>query len=130
MFEHMEKYTLNQKQIEKLPPYLLNLDFETFSNHKRLLRNKVIFNYKGINLGFSEKQALVLRLIANGFSNSKIACELNIKESTVKILVYRVMRYMEAILLEDIDRFSLVIIAQGLQELSIEEVEEIKSLLD
>lgn len=102
-----------QKQV--FPSYELILDYENYLQEKKLLASrKIVFDYKDTKLGFTEKQIEVLKLIAKGFSNIKIAKKLKIRESAVKLLVYRLMKYLETILSESIDRYSLIIIAQEL----------------
>lgn len=94
----------------------LMLKYKKYLNHIKLTNNqKAIFNYNGITVGLTPKQIEVLKLIAKGFSNGKIAKKLLTKEATVKLLIYRLMKYLERMLYEEnIDRFNLVIIAQKL----------------
>lgn len=66
-------------------------------------------------MAFTERQFYILNLVARGYSNSRVAKEISIKESAVKINVYRLMKKLEAILNENIDRFYLVILAQRLK---------------
>lgn len=91
------------------------LDYETYLKQRKLATNqKFILHYKNIQLALTKKQIEVLSLVAKGLSNMKIAKELNLKESTIKILIYRVVKYLEEILYERIDRYYLIIVAQGL----------------
>lgn len=83
-------------------------------DEKRYLQGKVVCNYKGISIGVTPKQVEVLKLVAQGFSNTKIAKKLGVKESTIKLLIYRLMKHLERRLYESVDRFYLVIIAQQL----------------
>lgn len=92
------------------------LDYENYVKQRKLATNqKFIFNYKGIKLAFTQKQVSVLKLVTKGYSNIKIAQILNAKEATIKLLTYRLMKYLEAILYEKIDRYYLVVIAQGIE---------------
>lgn len=95
--------------------YPLVLDYENCLRERRLTANeKIIFDYKDTEIGFTQKQIEVLRLIAKGFSNIKIAKILRMKEAAIKLSVYRLMKYLEVTLEEKIDRYSLIIIAQEL----------------
>lgn len=96
--------------------YRLMVDYRNYVRQKKLARNqKIVFGYKDVKLGFTERQILFLKLISSGLSNSRIAQQLNIKEPTVKLAIYRLMRYLENILYEKVDRYRLVIIAQQLR---------------
>ena len=95
--------------------YQLMLDYANYIKQRKLATNqKILFDYRGVKLAFTPKQLTVLNLVAKGFSNCKIAQLLLMKESTVKLLIYRLMKYMEAVLYDKIDRFYIVIIAQQL----------------
>ena len=100
-------------------PYQMMLDYRNYLRQKKLnklsKKEKNICQYKELKLAFTPKQIEVLRLIAEGFSNAKIAQKLGTKENTVKLLIYRLMKSMEGHLHESIDRFSLIIIAQQLE---------------
>ncbi len=78
------------------------------------INRKYIYCYNGNQLRLTIKQIEILRLVAQGYSNSKIARRLIMKESTLKITIYRLIKYLECVLLEKIDRFYLIIIAQRL----------------
>ena len=92
------------------------LDYKNYLKQKRLYpSNKAIFAYKGVKIALSQKQIRVLKLVAQGFSNIRVAHELSMKETTIKLLVYRLKKYLESVLYEDVDRFYLVIIAQELE---------------
>ncbi len=86
-----------------------NLELRKFN-----INRKYIYCYNGNQLRLTIKQIEILRLVAQGYSNSKIAKKLIMKESTLKITIYRLIKYLECILLEQIDRFYLIIIAQRL----------------
>lgn len=91
------------------------LEYKNYIKQKKInINHRTILSYKSTKLALTLKQIQVLRLIAKGFSNTKIAYKLGIKEATIKLLVYRLMKYLENILNEKIDRFYLVIIAQEL----------------
>lgn len=93
----------------------LVLEYKNYIKQKKInLNQRTILNCNGTKLALTLKQIQVLQLIAKGFSNSKIASKLGIKETTIKLLVYRLMRCLENILQENVDRFYLVIIAQQL----------------
>ena len=53
-----------------------------------------------------------MEFVARGYSNIKIAKELGVTESSIKLFVYRLMRKLEKRLSETVDRFYLIIIAQ------------------
>ena len=91
------------------------LDYENYLRERReCLNKKLIFHYNNHKLALTHKQVEILKLVAKGFSNSRIAKTLSIKESNVKLLIYRLMKYLENTLFESVDRFHLVIIAQEL----------------
>ena len=95
--------------------YQLMLDYENYLKERKYFTNqKTIFHYKETKLALTPRQVEVLKLIAMGFSNVTIASILTTKEATIKLFVYRLMKYLEAVLYESIDRFYLVIIAQQL----------------
>lgn len=96
-------------------PIQLQIDLETYLKQKKLSTyNKILFDYNGIKIGFTKKQINILSYVAKGYSNSRIAKELALKEAAVKLLIYRLMKYLENNLYEPIDRFYLIIIAQKL----------------
>ncbi len=78
------------------------------------INRKILYIYKGKYLAFTAKQIDVLHLVSLGYSNAKIAKRLFMKESTVKLITYRIMRYIERSFKEKVDRFSLIVIAQKL----------------
>ena len=89
------------------------LDYQNYLKQRKLLKNKkTVFLYKETQLAFTPKQIKILKFIAKGFSNIKIAQSLMMKEPTIKILVYRLMKYLEGVLCEHVDRYHLIIIAQ------------------
>ena len=91
------------------------IEYQNYFSYRNTLANqKIVLSYKDSNLEFTQKQIEILKLIAKGFSNAKIANHLLKKEATVKLLVYRLMKYLENVLNEKVDRFYLVIIAQEL----------------
>lgn len=91
----------------------LMLEYETYiKTRASIINQKFPINYSNYNLRFTPKQMRVLELIAKGYSNRKIAKTLLIKESTLKLITYRLMKYLESIRRENIDRFYLIIIAQ------------------
>ena len=81
---------------------------------KLFYKNKTIFNYKGITIAFTPKQIKLLKLVSQGFSNTKVAQELQCSESSVRLTIYRLIKYLEVLLLKNIDRYSLIIFAQEL----------------
>lgn len=90
-------------------------NYRDYINHKMLTcGEKLVFSYKGLKLSFTPKQVEVMRLVAKGFSNGKIARMLSKNESAIKLLIHRITNYLEEILHENIDRFYLIIIAQRL----------------
>ena len=102
-------------------PLEFKIDYDNYLSEKRLTSNqRILFNYNECKIGLTPKQIKVLKLVAKGFSNLKIAQCLGAKESSVKILIYRLMKFLEKMLNESVDRFYLVIIAQqlGLDEYS------------
>ena len=91
------------------------LNYRNYFNRKNINGcQRIILGYRDVQLELTQNQINVLRLIARGFSNAKIARKLSKKESAIKLLIYRLMRYMETVLYETIDRFHLIIIAQEL----------------
>ena len=76
---------------------------------------KIICSYKGVRIALTGKQIEVLKLVAKGFSNSRISQQLKTKEPTLKLQIYRLMKYLESNILENIDRFYLVVIAQQIE---------------
>ena len=78
------------------------------------INRKILYIYKGKYLAFTAKQIDILHLVSLGYSNAKIAKRLFMKESTVKLITYRIMRYIERSFKEKVDRFSLIVIAQKL----------------
>ena len=96
-------------------PLEFQLDYDNYLNERKLaLGQRILFYYSGIKIGLTQKQINVLKLVAKGFSNIKIAHCLYVKESAVKLLIYRLMKSLEEDLNESIDRFYLVVIAQQL----------------
>ena len=95
--------------------YQLMLEYKNYMRQRKFAwHQKYVFSFRDINIGLTKKQIEVLRFVGKGFSNAKIAQELSKKEATVKLLIYRLMKYLEKILYEPVDRFYLVIIAQEL----------------
>lgn len=94
---HLLLHYHNRIKQSRIPPY-----------------EKILFGYRNLKLSFTPNQIEVLKLVARGYSNTKIAKKLFRKEATVKLLIYRLMKYMEEVLYESVDRFYLVIIAQEL----------------
>ena len=113
----MEKQELKNlsRRNGKSSSYELLLDFENYiAKRKKIINQKVKFDYNNIKLELTPKQINVLKLVAKGLSNAKIANELSIRAAAVKLLVYRTIKYLEDNLHEQIDRFSLIILAQKL----------------
>ena len=97
-------------------PLEFQLDYDNYLNERRLAAGqRILFYYDGIKIGLTQKQINVLKLVAKGFSNIKIAQCLSVKETAVKLLIYRLMKYLEEALDESVDRFYLVVIAQQLE---------------
>ncbi|MBI2995834.1 MAG: hypothetical protein HYY52_03915 [Candidatus Melainabacteria bacterium] len=110
-----EARKLNLKTRSTFSAYEQIIDHQNYLKQKGILLNqKTILNHKGIKIALTHKQIKVLKLVAGGFSNEKISKELIMKKCTVKLLLYRLMKYLEDVLYERIDRFSLIIIAQEL----------------
>ncbi len=96
-------------------PLEFQLDYDNYLNEKRLTSGRrILFNYNGNKIALTQKQINVLKLVAKGFSNAKIAQCLSIKEQAIKLLIYRLMKYIEKVLYESVDRFYLIVIAQQL----------------
>lgn len=94
-------------------PYALVLEYENYIKQRRLLTGqKIEVKYKDQNLAFTKKQIEILKLIAKGLSNPKIAKGLGVKETAIKLLTYRIMKYLENVLKQKLDRFYLIVIAQ------------------
>ncbi len=108
------KYRVEKKSENS--SYQRILEYENYIKQKKLVTNqKLIFEYNDMYLGLTQKQIIILRLVAKGLSNIKIAEELDLKDATVKLIIYRLTKYLERALFEKIDRFYLIIIAQKLQ---------------
>ena len=104
------------KRKRRRSSYQLMINCRNYVKQKNLSQaDKIMFRYKDLKLSLTPNQAEVLKLIAKGFSNIKIAQKLSRKESTVKLLIYRLMKYLEEVLYEKVDRFYLIIIAQELR---------------
>ena len=96
-------------------PLEFSLDYDNYLSAKKLhLNQRILFSYNGCTIGLTQKHIEVLRFVAKGFSNVKIAKCLEMRESSVKLLIYRLMRSLEKELNESVDRFYLIIIAQQL----------------
>lgn len=105
--------------IQLSSPFELKLDYDTYLNEKKLASGqRILFDYGENKIALTQKQINVLKLVAKGFSNTKIAQYLSVKEQAVKLLIYRLMKYLEEVLYEKVDRFYLIVIAQqlGLEE--------------
>ena len=101
--------------VQAVSPLEFKLDYDNYLNEKRFsLNQRILFNYNGNTIGLTQKHIKVLKLVAKGFSNAKIAKCLGAKESSIKLLIYRLIKYLEEGLDESIDRFYLVVIAQQL----------------
>ncbi len=97
-------------------PLELRIDYESCLNEKKFASGRRFsFDYDGCKIGFTAKQIKALKFVAKGYSNQKIAHCLGMKESSIKLLIYRIMKYLEKELSENVDRFYLVIIAQQLE---------------
>ncbi len=107
------EHSLNGVQLSS--PLEFKLDYDNYLNERKLATGqRILFNYNEVKIGLTQKQINVLKLVAKGFSNIKIAHCLYVKESAVKLLIYRLMKSLEEDLNESIDRFYLVVIAQQL----------------
>jgi DNA-binding CsgD family transcriptional regulator len=113
----MEDSSLNDSLngIQLSSPFELQLDYDNYLNERRLASGRrILFNYNGSKIGLTQKQINVLKLVAKGFSNAKIAQCLSVREQAIKLLIYRLMKYIEKVLHESVDRFYLIVIAQQL----------------
>lgn len=113
----MEKEKLKNisKRNGKSSSIELLLDFESYiEKRKKSVNQKVSFDYNNRKLELTPKQINVLKLVAKGLSNTKIANELSVQSAAVKLSIYRIIKYLEYNLNERIDRFNLVILAQKL----------------
>ncbi|OGI20814.1 MAG: hypothetical protein A3B68_09790 [Candidatus Melainabacteria bacterium RIFCSPHIGHO2_02_FULL_34_12] len=94
-------------------PFERLLDYDNYLKQKKiLLTKKTLIYYRGTYVALTEKQISILKLIAKGFSNLKIAQKLAVRETAIKLLIYRLMKYIGDVLHEKTDRYYLVIIAQ------------------
>ncbi|OGI06431.1 MAG: hypothetical protein A3I68_01380 [Candidatus Melainabacteria bacterium RIFCSPLOWO2_02_FULL_35_15] len=110
----MKDSSLEDLQI--VAPLELRLDYDNYLNERKLaVGQKILFYYGGIKIGLTQKQINVLKLVAKGYSNMKIARCMAVREDSVKLLIYRLMKYLEEVLEENVDRFYLVVIAQQLE---------------
>ena len=108
----MQEITLNKDS----SPYEKSLALANYINQKKASKyHKIPLDYNNIQIWFTTRQIEILKLVAQGLSNTKIARKLDCKEVAVKLIVYRIIKQLEAILYEDIDRYYLVIIAQQLK---------------
>ncbi len=113
MEDSLIENSLNGVQLSS--PLEFKLDYDNYLNERKLaVGQKILFYYSGIKLGLTQKQINVLKLVAKGYSNMKIAQCMTVREDSIKLLIYRLMKYLEAVLEESVDRFYLVIIAQQL----------------
>ncbi len=97
-------------------PFEFKLDYANYVSEKRFTSGRrVLFDYNQNKIALTQKQINVMKLVAKGYSNRKIAECLPAKESAVKLLTYRLMKDLEEELCEKIDRFYLVVIAQKLK---------------
>ncbi len=97
-------------------PLEFRIDYENYLNKRKLTSGRrFLFDYDEHTIGFTIKQISVLKLVAKGYSNLKIAQCLGMKEPAIKLLIYRMIKYLEETLHENVDRFYLVIIAQQLE---------------
>lgn len=83
-----------------------------FKSGKLIVNKREIFFFREMELSLTQKQLEVLKLIAQGHSNAKVAKIMQSKESAIKISIYRIMKYLEHKLNSKIDRFYLVVLAQ------------------
>lgn len=96
-------------------PFELLIDYDNYIKKKRFATNKKsLFKFKDEYVAVTRKQIEILNLIAKGFSNSKIAKELNKSDNSVKLSVYRLIEYFERTLNIKLDRYLIIIVAQNL----------------
>ena len=114
----MNTQSSNHK-FERIPTsshYQRVLEYENYVRQRKLAVNqKMIFKYDDVKLALTRKQSIVLKLVALGLSNTRIAQELGLKDATVKLVIYRLMKYLQTVLFEPVDRFYLIIVAQKLE---------------
>ncbi|GEM_PF-2164022 len=111
----MHQRIAQEKQIsyQESSPYEKLLDYNNYIEQKRASKHhKIPVDYNNVQVRFTLRQIEILRLVAQGLSNARIAKKLDCKETAVKLVVYRIMKNLEEILYEDIDRYYLVVIAQ------------------
>ena len=87
---------------------------------KLSINKRYLIEYRKVDLLFTLKQMEVISLISKGFSNSKIAKQIETRESTIKLMVYRLMKYLEDALGENVDRFYLIILSQEIVKIGSE----------
>jgi len=87
---------------------------------KLSINKRYLIKYRQVDLLFTLKQMEVISLISKGFSNSKIAKQIETRESTIKLMIYRLMRYLEDALGENVDRFYLIILSQEIVKIGSE----------
>ena len=103
------------ESLQVMAPLELRLDYDNYLTERKLaVGQKILFYYSGIKIGLTQKQINVLKLVSKGYSNMKIAQCMAVREDSIKLLIYRLMKYMEEVLEESVDRFYLVVIAQQL----------------
>ena len=100
---------------QKIQPHPEEVEYESYLNSKKPFSyQKKLLGLNGYDVFLTQKQIDILKFVAKGFSNGRIAKELRKKESAIKLSIYRTMKYLEIILDKNVDRFSLIIIAQEL----------------
>ena len=103
------------ENLQVIAPLELRLDYDNYLTERKLaVGQKILFYYNGIKIGLTQKQINVLKFVAKGYSNIKIAHCMAVRETSMKLLIYRLMKYLEEALEESVDRFYLVVIAQQL----------------
>ncbi len=109
----LEKILQEKHITQDSSPYEKLLAYNTYVKKKKANKcNKLPADYNNIKLSLTSRQIQVLKLVALGLSNCRIAKRLNCTESAVKLVIHRSVKYLERVICEDIDRFSLIIIAQ------------------
>ena len=82
---------------------------------QKLTNKKFIYSYKcGVDIPLTSRQIILLSLISKGFSNIKIARILLKKETSIKLSIHRIIKYIEFFTCEKLDRYSIIIFAQEL----------------
>ncbi len=92
------------------------------------INKRFLVKYKDLDLLLTFRQMEIISLISMGYSNLKIAKKTKVRESAVKLMIYRLVKYLDRILEEKIDRFYLIVLSQEIVKYFEENYSQIKLL--